>query len=210
MDNAAYFYKCHGAPDENGNYTVGVTAGAWFLELPAARLAAIGYIGHSAVATAVDAAATAQDFNVRRITATLRGRLVDDFGVPVPNMAIYADQMTYSFRRQVTSAADGTFSLGLFGETWSISFDEFDAAEFRGLLAPQMNVALTDGELREGVVFVFMTTTSTISGTVTGVGVGGVSGTYVTADVMAGATNYHASGFTLNDGTYSFRVFNGT
>ena len=205
LDITTYTYATVGTTDANGNYTLGVTEGDWFVEPRADRLGVLGYLGRTAVVTATAAAATAQDLNVRRVTALVRGRLVDDGGIPVPALTLVATETTFNFRQQVVSGPDGTFEFGLFGGSWSVTCDEFEA-EMRGLLAPRLTVAVQDNVNQNGVELLFRSATVIISGTVTNAAGAPITSIYVSGSLTAGATTYQTSGFTLDDGTYSFRV----
>ncbi len=205
LDLTLYTYAAFGTTDANGNYTLGVTEGDWFVEPRADRLGALGYLGRTAVVTATAAAATAQDHNVRRVTAVVKGRLVDDGGFPVPALTLVATETTFNLRKQVVSGPDGTFEFGLFGGSWSVTCDEFEA-EMRGLLAPRLTVAVQENVNQNGVELFFQRSTFTISGTVTNATGVPITSIYVSGSMNAGGTNYQTSGFTINDGTYSFRV----
>lgn len=205
LDITTYTYATVGTTDANGNYTLGVTEGDWFVEPRADRLGVLGYLGRTAVVTATAAAATAQDLNVRRVTAVVKGRLVDDGGIPVPALTLVATETTFNFRKQVVSGPDGTFEFGLFGGSWSVTCDEFEA-EMRGLLAPRLTVAVQDNVNQNGVELLFRSATVIISGTVTNAAGAPITSIYVSGSLTAGATTYQTSGFTLDDGTYSFRV----
>lgn len=205
LDINNYLYTTFATTDANGNYTLGVAEGMWFTEPRADRLSQLGYLGRSAVANAVTATATAQDFLLRAVTATAQGLLIDDSGAPVPGMTLYALDTVFNIHKQVLSGPDGSFSLGLFGSTWSVSFDDF-AAQQAGIIAPRINLVVQDGVNQPGIIYVFPRTTATISGIVTNAAGLPVSSTYVTANLTAGATNYQTSGFTVEDGTYAFRV----
>ena len=205
LDLTTYIYATFGTTDGNGNYTLGVTAGDWFVEPRADRLAMLGYLGRTAVATATAAAATAQDLNVRRVTALVKGRLVDDGGIPVPALTLVATESTFNFRKQVVSGPDGTFDFGLFGGSWNVTCDEFEA-EMRGLLAPRLTLVVQDNVNQNGFQLLFLRSTVTISGTVTNAAGAPIGGIYVSASMNAGATNYQTSGFVINDGSYSLRV----
>lgn len=205
LDIGNYLYTTFGTTDANGNYTLGVADGPWFVEQRADRLSQLGYLGRSAVVTAVNATATAQDFTVRSVTATVQGVLVDDSGAPVAGMTIYAMDTVFNIQKQVLSGPGGAFSLGLFGSTWSLASDDF-AAQQLGMIAPRVSLVVQDGVNQSGLVYVFLRTTATISGVVTNAAGQPLTSTYVTANLTVGNTNYQTSGFTVQDGTYAFRV----
>ena len=204
LDLTLYTYATLGTTDANGNYTLGVTEGDWFVEPRADRLATLGYLGRTAVVTAA-AAATAQDLNVRRVTALVKGRLLDDGGIPVPALTLVAVETTFNLRKQVVSGPDGTFEFGLFGGSWSVTCDEFEA-EMRGLLAPRLTLVVQDNLNQNGVQLLFLRSTVIISGVVTNATGAPITSIYVSGSLTAGATNYQASGFIIDDGSYSFRV----
>lgn len=205
LDIGNYLYTTFGTTDANGDYTLGVAEGPWFVEPRADRLGQLGYLGRSAVVMAANATATAQDFLVRSVTATVLGVLVDDSGAPLPGMMVYAFDNTFNIQKQARSGPDGSFTLGLFGSTWSLSFDDF-AAQQLGLIAPRINLVVQDGVNQSGIGYVFLRTIATISGVITNAAGAPLSSTYVTAKLTTGATNYQTSGFTVADGTYAFRV----
>lgn len=205
LDLALYTYATLGTTDADGNYTLGVTEGDWFVEPRADRLGTLGYLGRTAVVTATAATATAQDINVRRVTAVVSGRLLDDSGAPVPALTLVATETTFNLRKQVVSGPDGTFDLGLFGGTWAVTCDDFEA-EMRGLLAPRLTLAVQDNVNQNGFQLLFLRSTVIISGVVTNTTGAPITSIYVSASLNAGATNYQTSGFTIDDGSYTLRV----
>lgn len=205
LDISNYLFTSFATSDDNGNYTLGVTDGYWFVEPVADRLSALNFLGRSAVVSATAAGTTLQDFLVRSVTSTIQGVLVDDNGAPVADLALTAIDQTFNIQRQTRSGPDGSFSLGLFGSSWSISFDEFEAQQLF-LIPPRLTVITQDGVNQTDVNLIFLRATATISGIVTNAAGNPLPSIYITANLNSGTTNYQTSGFTVDDGTYSLRV----
>ena len=114
-------YKTAAVTDGNGNYTLGVTIGAWQVQATAPGF----LLQQQTVVVNNNATAVLQDLVAHPITAHLRGLIRDNLNQPVPNLRIIARDPTLNGSNEInsfsTSDASGNFDLGVYGGGGSIS-----------------------------------------------------------------------------------------
>ncbi len=114
--NGSPNYKTAGISDVNGNYTLGVTSGAWQIQFQP-----VGYlVQNQNIAVNTAGTAVLQNLIANPITTHLRGQIHDNHGNIVPNIAILAfDASITNDVNNLTSYgsanATGNFDLGVFG-----------------------------------------------------------------------------------------------
>ena len=114
-------YKTAAVSDANGNYTLGVTIGAWQVQARAPGF----LVQQQTVVVNNNATAVLQDLVAHPITAHLRGQIRDNLNQPVPNLPIIAVDPTLNGNNGInsfaTSDASGNFDLGVYGGGGAIS-----------------------------------------------------------------------------------------
>jgi hypothetical protein len=168
-DDGSYSYQASALADAAGRYSMGVFAGNWSVRPENSDAAALGLIGEGVSVSVTNGQALRQDFTVHRVTARLRGRIVDNNGSPVPDLDINLGLVTGPY--QSTSVlydrtqSDGTFDVGVFGGNWFIAL-ECSGATDRGLVGPNLYLTVTDGVDRNGLVVVALRATNQIMVTI--------------------------------------------
>jgi hypothetical protein len=195
QDNS-YTYDSRGRTTTNGTYTVAVFAGNWSVGPSSDDLLASGLIGQAGNVTLTNGQALQLDLQVLRPTAHLRGRVVDGSGNPVGNQTLVAFLATTNgpspVNLNLNTQPDGTFDIGVFGGSWQLGLECVSAAE-RGLVAPYIQVQVTDGVDQNNLTLQAPFATAYIVGSIQD-----NHGNPVNADVFAGmimnGTNYTACG----------------
>jgi len=206
-------YEGYGLTDSAGNYVVGVTAGTWNIGPDSDELTALGYLETGASVNVTDGQALQQDFIAQHFTAYLSGQLVDTMDNGVGNIGMNACPQGSGNCSGSTTNSDGTFSIGVFGGTWNLSFSSDDLAN-QNLIGPQLPFTVTDGVNQTGIVAVALAVTSSITGTVQDSNGNPITNLEVYASANISGTEYFvgsASGTeTNNNGNYALGVANGT
>src|SRR5207244_2302250 len=129
-------YDSRGRSSANGSYAVAVFAGDWSVGPSSDELTANGWLGQSADVSLTNGQALLQNLQIQLPTAHLRGRVVDGSGSSVGNMSLVANLVTGPGPSSVNLGSqtlnDGTFDMGVFGGTWSLSL-ECQSPAARGL-----------------------------------------------------------------------------
>jgi hypothetical protein len=198
-----------GFTDTNGNYTVSVTGGDWFIETDDdTALAARGLVSQGTNSTIAGGQAVRADLVARRVTAHLRGRVVDDTGAPVAQIGFGAGDFMGMFISSDTDAS-GNFDLGLFGGTWYLQLSRNDAAD-RGLIGPNLPIDVQDGVTQSNINYVAKRTTAQIVGSVRDNSNNPLANVSVYASATVNNQSYNADGQTDGSGNFQLGVFNGT
>ncbi|MEO6740717.1 MAG: carboxypeptidase-like regulatory domain-containing protein [Chthoniobacteraceae bacterium] len=107
-------YKSSAITDASGNYTLGVSAGSWRV-VPDPSPSFLFQQQLTAV-VGTNGSALLQNLLAYPITAHLRGQIRDNTGAIVPNLTIYAADMTGNIGDSVVVAdGNGTFDIPVFG-----------------------------------------------------------------------------------------------
>lgn len=141
---------------------------------------------------------------VYRVTAHLRGQVLDELDNPISNVAIFAG--TSTLLTGTDTDGSGNFDLGLFAGTWNLGL-----SNIQGLgIIPQVNpsVTITNGVDQNGYIFRVRNSTGTISGTLRNAAGQGIAGVSVSGVANISGTLYASTTTTAMDGTYAFPVFN--
>jgi hypothetical protein len=202
-------YEGYGLTDSTGNYVVGVTAGTWSVGPDSDELTALGYLETGASVNVTDSHSLEQDFIAQHVTAYLMGQLVDTMDNGVGNIGVYACPQGSGNCSNSTTNSDGTFSIGVFGGTWNLSFSSDDLAN-QNLIGPQLPFTVTDGVNQTGIVAVALAVTSSITGTVQDSNGNPIPNLGVYAFANISGTQYNAGSQTNDNGNYAFGVANGT
>lgn len=201
-------FSTFGMTDTNGNYTIGLSAGTWWISPSSGDLQAKGFASISSQQRTLSANQSSElDFEVQAVTAHLTGQVVNDLGQPVGDIGLYAFETNTFDNAFGRTDENGFFDLGLYAGTWELGLSSSDATE-RGLIAVPRRVILTDGATNN-IVFVAQIANRRITGFVRNpqnVGLGGVQ-VYAFAN---GGGNLNANATTAADGSYELRVVDGT
>lgn len=193
----------------DGRYSLGVTAGNWWLEPSRDTLLAAGCVGSGTNWVVLPGSAARVDLAARKVTAHLVGRLVDEYNSPVSLGTVRATDA--SGRWTVTALTDllGNFDLGVFGGDWRINVDASTASTW-WLSGYDMVRSVTDGQTLSGLNYKVRYANASGSGLVrdslgrplSGIGVRG------TATLMG--TNYSCYAVTDSTGSYWALALAGT
>ena len=116
--------------DPLGNFFLGAVGGEWSLMMPNPDLIARGYLGTRSNVVVEITNGQIQNLVVRvqRVSAHLRGRVVDQYGAGIPAMTLVADSSAGLFNFGST-AADGTFNIGVADGDWNLVTDSAAAGQ---------------------------------------------------------------------------------
>ncbi|MBC8003064.1 MAG: hypothetical protein H7X97_10805, partial [Opitutaceae bacterium] len=207
-------WRSHGFTDANGSYSLLATANndAWGFGGEAFDFAALNLIAPGTNSFFLTApTAYPVNFTALPPTAAVSGRLVDNANNPIAGAEIGANLGNQEYRALATTAADGSFALGLVGGFWSVFVENQDSLAARGLIAPDGSfVFVTDGVNQTNVILIAPRAPLQISGRVSNAS--GSPLPYV--EVLANnssfdfQTNYQTRAVTDANGNYRLAVFN--
>ena len=190
------------------NYTLGVLAGTWYAGVQSDNLPA-GYLAPWGTNVTLTAGQAVQaNFVLSRVTAHLRGRVVDQSSNGVAGVSVYASPQNGGNGLNANTAADGSFDLGAAAGMFNLGVSDGDLAA-RGLIASQLQLTVVDGVDQNNLVLAARTVSRQITGQVTGNGapLGNVN---VFASFTVNGTNFNANASTDGGGQFSLGVFDGT
>ena len=203
-----------GASDASGNYWVGALSSTSLNVSPDnTSLTAAGLIGQGTNFMITDGQAIVQDFILQRVTAHLRGRLIDSFSNALGNFTLVAQPVTTN-----TSGAnsiypqtgnDGSFDIGVYGGNWSLAL-ESGSAQSANLIGPNLTFSVTNGVDINNITMVAQSGTAQISGSVTDNHGNPLSGVQLFGNTTTNGMMYLTSGTTDTNGFYTMSVFPGT
>jgi len=210
--DGSFSYEASALTDVSGRYSLGVFAGNWFARPQNSDASALGLIGDGISVTVTNGQAAQEDISVQRVTAHLRGRIVDNSGSPVSDLELNAGRVTGPYQSTTVlyqrTASDGTFDLGVFGGDWFINL-ECSSATDRGLVGPSLNLTVVDGVDQNGLVLVARRATNLIMITIQDNNASAVSAAAYANQTING-TNYNACSSFDNQGHQIIAVCPGT
>lgn len=202
-----------GATDASGNYWVGAL-GSTSLNIGPdnTSLAAAGFIGQGTNFMITNGQAVAQNFILQRVTAHLRGRVIDNFSNAVGNITLVIEPVTTNTSGANSlypqTAQDGSFDIGIYGGNWSLAL-ETGSAQSANLIGPSLAFSVTDGVDINNITMVAETGTAQISGTVTDNHGAPLVGVRPFGTATNNGAMYLAGGTTDTNGFYTLTVFPG-
>jgi len=202
-------YDSGTSTDSNGNYVLGATTGSWYVSIPNDSPGLSGYIvptGQSLSLTTGQAAQ--QNFTLTSVTSNLQG-VVTNNGIPASGIQIGASNQTTYQWIQTTTAADGSFNLGVLPGTWSVQL-ETTSADSNNLVGPSLVYTISNGQTISSISYQVVNGTSLINGVVNNSSSNPITNAFVNAYAIIGGTTYTAGSQTDSSGNYSFPVINGT
>ncbi len=137
-------------------------------------------------------------------TAYLQGTVTNN-GSPVAGVTVSAEDENND-QVQTVSGANGTFSLGVISEYWTLNF----SCSNTSLIFPSFNYDVTNGENITNIAAVALTASEQISGSVVGSNSQAIPAAPVTASIYLNGGDYTVGGVTNSQGNYSLGVANGT
>jgi hypothetical protein len=163
--------------------------------------------GYLSVGESVDVepgAARRQDLIAQRFTACLSGRVIDSTGAPVPGMSVEASDWSGHYASRETDVS-GQFNLGVTAGQWRLHVSSGDAGE-RGLLAPEIEIQLADGQCRSNLTLVMLRATTQITGTLRTDAGAPVPYQRIYVEGVVRGTNYESGIDTDGTGAFSLGV----
>lgn len=136
----------------DGHYSVGVTAGNWWLQPARESLLAVGDVSAGTNWVLLPGNATRLDLTTKRVTAHLLGRLVEEFLTPVSYATVRATDASGKWVVTAQTDLDGNFDLGVFGGTWRINVDAATAATW-WLAGYDLVRSVNDGQTLAGLLY---------------------------------------------------------
>ena len=218
--DAAQFQAWGPNTDTNGYYSLAVGTGPYTV-VPncnggSSGLTALGFSCVPSVTTNVTSGAITLDFTIPPAVAPtthLRGRAVDDAGLAVTNLNLFAGNSNGVPQFQATTDGDGNFDLGVIGGAYQLSLnsDLMSGLPARGLLGPVLPLSVTDGLDINGLQLVARRFTGAIQVAVrTAASNAPVPGLGVSARQTFAGTNYFTPMTTTGSaGTALLPVFDG-
>ncbi len=208
-NDAGYRYTSRILTGTNGRYSLAVYAsgsGQWTVGPDNESLAGTGLIGVTKNLSITNGQVLSQDFTLHRITAHLRGRVVDNLGSPLGDTRINVNRgfgsNQISLQLSPVTASDGTFDVGLYGGNWSLQL-ECSGASSSGAIGPSLEFTLADGVDQNNITMIAQLATGNINGTIRD-NTGHPQSAQVYAVCTLNGTNYNAcSG---NDISSSFQI----
>ncbi|PYK98323.1 MAG: hypothetical protein DME19_12955 [Verrucomicrobia bacterium] len=199
-------YEANATTDATGNYTMGVTAGTWFIGPDNQNPGLAGYIVQGTNVMLTNGQALLVNFVAQRSTAHLLGRVTDTGGSPISGLTILASPQNGGSSPSATTAADGSFDIALFGGTWILQLESGSAAQ-HNVIGPSLNFNVTDGINISNITYVVRAATATISGNVTNNNGQPLANVNVSASITVNGTNYMSNAQTDGTGHYKLSAF---
>ena len=202
-----------GASDASGNYWVGALGSTSLQVSPDnTSLTAAGFIGQGTNFTINNGQAIAQNFILLRVTAHLRGRLIDNFSNALGNFTLVAQPVTTNSSGANSiypqTGNDGSFDIGVYGGNWSLGL-ESSSAQSANLIGPNLTFSVTNGADINNITLVAESGTAQISGSVTDNHGNPLSGVRLFGNITNNGAMYVTSGTTDTNGFYNMSVFPG-
>jgi len=200
-------FEGSGVTDTNGEFSVGVMAGDWWVGFDDEELAAAGLVLQGTNVALSDGQALRLDFVARQATARLRGFVQRPDGSPLSDQSIMAwSNDGFSSNR---TGEDGSFDLPVFAGDWTVQLEDYEARA-AGVISPRLAVTVTDGVDINGIVVIARPITAQITGRVaTTVGMP-LDSLWISAQADFGTNRFDFGTDTDGNGNYALDVADGT
>lgn len=196
----------NGFTDVDGNYHVVIGAGQWFVRPEEKTQAALGFVVPGVSVAPGPGQAMHVDFAARRVTAHLRGRVVDDTGAPVADAGFGASDFA-GYNVYPGTDDNGSFDIGVFGGTWHLQLASDDARE-RGLIGPDVEIKVLDGSNLTDVTYMVRRSNAQIAGSLRDNSGQAIPDVAIYGSAVVGGQTYRVNGATDASGSFRFGVFN--
>ena len=144
---------CMGRTDADGWCDLGLVEGSWQFSWDDYFLRELNLFASPTTVTLTNSETRTNLWVLRRANTHLHGQLVDDAGMPVSHLEVYASEGPEGYGRQVLADAEGRFDFDLVGGAWRLESDP-QKSSWLNLAVPPMALVLTNGETRSNVVWV--------------------------------------------------------
>ncbi len=201
-------YQANATTDATGNYTMGVTAGAWFIGPDNQNPGLAGYIVQGTNVTLTNGQALQVSFVAQRSTAHLLGRVTDadNGGSPISGLTILTFPQNGGSSASAITDSNGNFDLGVFGGSWTVQLESGSAAQ-HNVIGPTLQFNVTDGVNIANINYVVRQATATISGIVTNSSGQPLANINVNGSITVNGTNYTSNAQTDGTGHYQLSAF---
>jgi len=197
-----------GMTDENGEFSVGVIAGDWWLGFSDQTLFSARLIMQSRNVSLTDGQAQRLDFVARQATADLRGFVQRPDGSPLRDQSLLAWSPDLSSGGRTSD--DGSFHLLAVAGDWTLQLESNDAQAAR-VIGPRMeHLTVTNGADIGGILVIARPITARITGRVATTGGMPLANLWVYAQADFGTNHYDLSVNTDANGNYALDVADGT
>jgi hypothetical protein len=199
-------YAGNGVTDMDGNYSISAVGGEYYVSPEEESMLALGLVVQGSRVSLSAGQAMRVDFTAGRVTAHLRGRVVDEAGAPVSDIGFNAnDYMGNNIF--VRTDNNGSFDFALFGGRWRLALGTEEATG-RGLIGWGAEIAVTDGNDVIGVTYVVRHVAARINGSLRDSNGKPISNVAIHASAALNAQIYHVDAVTDASGSFQVGVFN--
>lgn len=199
------YYTTGESYSTNGNYSLGLTEGDWWIEPDNATLAPLGYLAAGTYTYLQPAQAVRLDFKVRTITAHLRGRVLNETNGVVAEALLVGTDTNEVYTTSTTDAA-GNFDIPVYAGPWVLGL-EADSAASLGVVGSVLSVTVTNGQTVSNLVFRVRHSSGQVTGSVLDTHGGPVAGTEVWGNTTNAGIVYALSSVTDTNGIYTAAAF---
>ncbi len=206
--------------DTNGNFNAGVTSDSWKVELSDPAAAFHNYLRpqNKIHADATAGSVSGITINLPKASALFYGKVKDGSNQPLAGISFSSSDNVGNFEQSITSAADGTYFAGAFGDgntPWNIQTSQDGNPANYIFSSPTFNYNQNGGtNLLAGqalrVDFVAVIATNQITGHVQDQNNAAIANVQVVASATINGANFQAQTDTDGSGNYSLNVANGT
>jgi len=203
-------YNSSASTDSSGNYSLGVLGGAvWYLGPDNSNPLLSGYSVQGTNVTLAANQAVKVDFVAQHLTAHLIGHVTDNTGTPQAGVTLMAViPNTSGSSPQATTAADGSFDIGVYGGTWDLMVN-FNGTAYNWM-SPVLSFNVTDGVDISNIAFVVQKATASVTGWLHDPQGVPVANANISAFGTVNGTNYNNVVTTDASGNYQLPVANGS
>ena len=198
-----------GSLPPNGDYTVGVLAGSWSVNVQSDNLPP-GYTAGQGANVSISAGQAVQaNLTLSGVTAHLLGRVVDTNGTPQSGLSIQVYPSGGGNGPQTVTAGDGSFDLGVAAGSWTLQLNSGNGNP-GNLIGPNLLFSVTDGINISNINFVVLSVTAQITGIITNTSGNPLGNLNIFASTTINGTNYNQNANSDGSGHYSMGVVDGT
>ncbi len=193
----------------DGRYTLGVVPANWWIEPTSDSIVPLGYLGTGTNWVVSEGEAAPMNFMAKKITAHIRGRVLDEYLTPASSASVHATDSSGIWVATATADPTGSYDLGVFGGTWTVTLDSQTAATWDAV-GPVNTATVADGGTILGFGYRFRYATGYISGSVTDTNGAPLEGVGVSGIGTISNTNYLFDAVTDNSGSYFSSILAGS
>jgi hypothetical protein len=192
----------------NGRYAIGVVAGNWWIAPDGESLLSLGCLGAGTNWVTGTQQPARIDILSRKITAHIRGTLLDDTGYRPPYATVQATDSTGQWSATATTELNGQFDLGVFAGTWNLSL-EYNTAIAWYANGASVAQTVSSGQNLTGLTYRMRYSTGDVYGTIQDENGDPVVGAVVQGVGTNQGLGYAFSAASDNTGSYYASAING-